>query len=265
MRASAEKLKSFGVQLYTVRNVIGKDPDGVLAQIAEAGYKEIEGGLDDIEVVTAAALKAKLKPVSVNLPTELFLTKQNELPAALETAKKHGYQYALLPWIDPKDRGGVEMIKKLAGNLNTTAAKCQAMGLQFCYHNHAFEFAKAGETTLMEVLLKETDPKLVGWEMDIFWVSVTGNDPIEWLKRYPGRVKLLHVKDLAAGVPVRFDERVPATAFKEAGAGTLNLKAILHAATQAGVKHFFVEQDQTPSDPIASLKVSASYLKGLSF
>jgi len=115
------------------------------------------------------------------------------------------------------------------------------------------------------VLMANTDPRHVNWEMDIFWVSVTGHDPVELLRKYPQRVVLMHVKDMAAGVAQRFDEHVPNTAFKEAGAGTLDLKKILHTATETGVKHFFVEQDETAGDPLASAKMSASYLKALEF
>lgn len=265
--AFGRKLSTFGVQLYTVRDIINKDPERVLSEIEAAGYKEIEAGYDNLGKIMEAAHKAKLRAVSIHLDTYLFTKNRDKLGPVLEEVKNHGFEYVVCPYIDPKDRGGVDVIKKLADNLDKAGAQCMGAGLKLCYHNHAFEFASAGEGagTLMDVLLANTDPKHVGWEMDIFWVGVTGNDPVDWLKKYSKRVALLHVKDKADGVAKRFDENVPRSAFKEVGAGTMDLKAILHAATESGVKHFFVEQDSTPGDPLASLKVSASYLKKFDF
>jgi sugar phosphate isomerase/epimerase len=255
------------LQLYTVRRIVDQDPARVLKEVEAAGYKEIETGSDDLDKIWPALRETRLKPVGVHLPPDYFLRQQDKLGAAYEDAKKRGFEYVICPWIDPKDRGGVEAIKKLAANLNKAGEQATGAGLKLCYHNHAFEFAPAGGAggMLIDVLMANTDPKHVGWEMDIFWVSVTGHDPVDLLRKYSQRVALMHVKDLAAGVPQRFDEQVPKTAFKEAGAGTLDLKKILHAATQAGVKHFFVEQDETPGDPMASAKMSASYLKSLDF
>jgi len=266
-QAYGRKLSSFGAQLYTVRRIIDKDPVRVLKEIEGAGYKEVETDLESMPKIMPALKETRLKASGAHLPTELFLRQQGKMGAALEELKKNGIEYAICPWIDEKDRGGVEVIKKLAGNLNKAGEQAEAVGLKLCYHNHAFEFAPAGGGSgmLIDVLLAETDPKLVSWEMDIFWVSVTGNDPVDLLHKYGKRVALMHVKDLAPGVPKRFDERVPKTAFKEAGAGTLDLKRILHTAVETGVKHFIVEQDETPGDPIASLKMSASYLKALDF
>ena len=214
-----------------------------------------------------ALRQTRLKPVGLHLATDLFLRQQDKLGAALEDAKRRGFEYVLCPWIDPKDRGGVEAIKKLAANLNKAGEQATAAGLKLCYHNHAFEFAPAGGGggMLIDVLMANTDPKHVGWEMDIFWVSVTGNDPSDLLKKYPKRAVLMHIKDKADGVAKRFGENVPHSAFKEVGAGTMDLKRILHTATETGVKHFFVEQDMTPGDPLASLKISASYLKSFDF
>ena len=265
--AFGRKLSSFGLELYTVRRIIDKDPARVFKEIEAAGYKEIETGSDGLDKIWPALQQTKLKPVGVFLPTDLFLRRQDQLGPAFEDAKKRGFEYVVCGWIDQKDRGGVEAIKKLAANLNKAGQQATAAGLKLCYHNHAFEFAPmaGGDGMLIDVLMAHTDPKLVGWEMDIFWVSLTGRDPVELLRKYSKRVALMHVKDLAAGVPQRFDEHVEKTAFKEAGAGRLDLKKILHTATETGVKHFFVEQDETAGDPMASAKMSASYLKSLDF
>ena len=134
-----------------------------------------------------------------------------------------------------------------------------------CYHNHAFEFRAHQGTTPFEVLLKETDKDTVSLELDVFWASVGGHDPVEILNQHSGRVALLHCKDKAKDFPVQYNERVPPDAFKEVGRGSIDFPAVLGAATKAGVKHFFVEQDRTPGNPLDSLKISYEYLHNLSF
>lgn len=265
--AFGRKLSTFGVQLYTVRSIINKDPQRVLNEIEAAGYKEIEATYDNLEKIMEAAHKTKLRPVSIHLTTDLFTKQRDKLGPVLEDMKKRGFEYVVCPYIDPKERGGIDVMKKLADNLDKAGAQCMGAGLKLCYHNHAFEFAPAGQNagTLMDVLLANTDPKHLGWEMDIFWVAVTGNDPSDLLKKYSNRVVLMHIKDKADDTAKRFDENVPRSAFKEVGAGNMDLKRILHTATETGVKHFFVEQDATPGDPLASLKISASYLKTFDF
>lgn len=265
--AYGRKLTTFGVQLYTVRSIINKDPQRVLNEIEAAGYKEIEATNENLDKIMDAAHKTKLRPVSIHLDTDLFTKRRDKLGPVLDDMKKRGFEYVVCPYIDPKERGGIDVMKKLAENLDKAGAQCMGAGLKLCYHNHAFEFAPAGQNagTLMDVLMANTDPKHLGWEMDIFWVAVTGNDPSDLLKKYSNRIVLMHVKDKADGVAKRFDENVPRTAFKEVGAGTMDLKRILHTATETGVKHFFVEQDMTPGDPLASLKISASYLKSFDF
>jgi len=104
------------------------------------------------------------------------------------------------------------------------------------------------------------DRKLVALEMDVFWVSVAGHDPVGMLQEWKGRVALLHLKDKAKGTPVQYNEGVDRTAFKEVGSGSLDFTAILKAAPAAGVKHYFVEQDQTPGDPIESLRKSYEFV-----
>src|SRR5258708_27024823 len=125
--------------------------------------------------------------------------------------------------------------------------------MTLAYHNHAFEFQGAEGQRPFDILMERTDPKLVKLEMDVFWVSTAGQDPVALLKQYPGRVALLHLKDKAAGAPVRFSEDVGHEAFKEVGSGSLDFAAILKAAKAAGGQHYFVEQDFCPGNPIDSL------------
>lgn len=263
--AQAKTLKAVGVQLYTVRSIINENPQQVLDSIQKIGYSEVEVVRGNMPKIWDALKQTQLKPVSLHIDTPLFMAKKDELPAALDDAAKRGFKYVVCPYIAPQDRGGVDVIKKLADTLNQAARRCKAAGLTLCYHNHAFEFEPSGSGTLLDVLMENSDKKLVNLELDIMWSAVAGVDPVSVLNKYKGRVLLMHVKDLAAGTAKQYNEKVPREAFKEAGKGSVNIPAVLKAVSATGVKHFFVEQDQTPGAPIDSLKISYDYLKTLNF
>lgn len=151
------------------------------------------------------------------------------------------------------------MFKQMAAMLNKSGKLANENALSLCYHNHAFEFEPRDGTTGLEIMLSETDPALVSLELDIFWASVAGHNPVDLLQKYSGRVRLIHLKDKAKGIATQYNEKVPPATFKEIGNGSLNIPAILAAADSAGAQHYFVEQDQSP-DPIASLRQSYQYL-----
>jgi sugar phosphate isomerase/epimerase len=159
----------------------------------------------------------------------------------------------------------LDVIKKLADTLNKTGERVRAAGMRFAYHNHAFEFEPMEGSTPLATLLGNTDPKLLGLEMDLFWVSVAGQDPVAMLQKYKGRVPLVHLKDKAKDTPDRFNEGVARTAFKEVGNGGMDWAKILKAAEAAGVEHYFVEQDQTPADPIDSLRQSFNFVSKVNY
>jgi sugar phosphate isomerase/epimerase len=259
----AAQLNSIGVQLYTVRSILPESPEETLKAIHSIGYQEIEATLGGFDKIWPAVQASGLKPVSMHLDNKLVMRGGDELSRAIDSLKGYGFQYAVHPYVAPDDRGGPEVMKVLAGKLNALGEKCRAAGLQCAYHNHAFEFASADGHTLFDVLADNTDKKLVGFELDCFWLSVAGNDPASFVTRLKGRVPLLHLKDKAEGTEQRFNEGVPRTAFKEVGSGTIDWPVILKAASSAGVKHYFVEQDQTPGDPVESLRMSYKYLSNL--
>jgi sugar phosphate isomerase/epimerase len=261
----ARTLRVVGVQLYTVRSIIDANPEKVFQELSDIGYREAEIVSGNLDKIWPALLKSKLKPVSLHLPPNLFTRDQDKLPAALDDAKKRGLQYVCFPYVFPKDRGGVDGFRRLAASLNQAGALCRSAGLTLCYHNHAFEFEFGVDGTLLDLLMKETDPAHMALEFDVFWAAVAGLNPVKIIEQYAGRVPLLHLKDKAAGTEKRLDERVPPVAFKELGLGVIDFKALLPAADKAGVKHFFVEQDQTPGDPIASLRTSFNFLRDLKY
>ena len=258
----ALRASNLGVQLYTVRETIGADPAGVLKAIQDIGYSEVEATYANLEKIWAALKETSMKPVSVHLDTALFFEGGSKLDAAMADVKQRGFEYVVLPYIPPAQRGGIETFKKLAETLNKSGEKAKAAELRLCYHNHAFEFEPMQGTNGLELLMKETHKGLVSLEMDVFWVSVAGHDPVALLKKYANRVALLHLKDKASGTAVQYNEKVPKETFKEVGNGTVDFPAVLEAAKKAGVKNYFVEQDQTPGDPIASLRESYKYLSG---
>jgi sugar phosphate isomerase/epimerase len=270
LRAAAKR--TIGVQLYTVRGTLMKDSEHVIKTIAEIGYKEIEGaGRLDLIKLLPLIQQNGMKAVSCHVETPIITGDWDKyrgmtpvpVEEAIESVKKAGVQYFTMAYIQPAARGGLDFYKKTADQMNHTGELCKKAGLQFAYHNHAFEFGgKPGERPI-DIFKERLDKKLVALEMDVFWVSVAGHDPLEMLKEWKGRVALLHLKDKAKDTPVQFTENVPRTAFKEVGSGILDFPAILKAAPGLGVKHYFVEQDQTPGDPLDSLRKSFDYLQSI--
>ena len=265
-QGGAKQLSSIGVQLYTLRTVLPEKPAETLRAIEAIGYREIEATQAGLDKMWPALQATKLKPASVHVDSKI-VTKgpEDELARAIDDFKKRGFSFAVFPYLPPDERGGLDVIKKLAEKLNRAGEKCRAAGLRFCYHNHAFEFEPMGGSMPMRVLMENTDSKLVGFEVDVFWVSVAGHDPAEMLAHLKGRAPLIHLKDKAAGTDNRFNEGVARTAFKEVGNGTLDWPKILSAADAAGVEHYFVEQDQTPGDPVESLRQSFALLSKLNY
>lgn len=260
---------ALGLQLYTVRNVLPGHEDQTLRRIAEVGYTEVEMAGGSMELLGPILAKYKLKAVSSHLDALSISANPPAkydgppLEQAIAAARRYGIEYLVFPYVQPDQRGGLDVYKRLADKLNRAGEQVHAAGLTFCYHNHAFEFAGAKGQRPIDVYKTNLDKSLVHFEIDVFWVSVAGHDPVSILKEFAGQVPLIHLKDKAAGTPVQYDERVPKETFKEVGSGVLDFPAILRAAEAAGVKHYFVEQDQTPGDPIDSVRKSYQFLRNV--
>jgi sugar phosphate isomerase/epimerase len=257
----AGQIATLGVQLYTVRGVLPKQPAETLKAIHDIGYREIEATYGGLDRIWPAVEGSGLKPVSIHLDNTLMNDgKEDDLARAIDQTKKWGFTFAVFPYLPPNERGGLEKIRVLCDKLNRAGEKCRAAGLRFAYHNHAFEFEPMEGTSGFQLMMDRLDKNLCGFELDVFWVSVAGHDPVEILSKLSGRVPLVHLKDKASGTPVLYKESVERTAFKEIGNGVLDWKAILPAARAAKAEHYFVEQDQTPGDPIESLRQSFRFL-----
>jgi sugar phosphate isomerase/epimerase len=262
----AAQLRTLGVQLYTVRTVLPEKPEETLKAIRAIGYEEVEATYAGLDTLWPVLQASGLKPVSIHLESKL-VTQGNidDLSPIFDKLKQRGFQYAVFPYLPEPERGGIDVIKGISEKFNRAGEKCRAAGMSFCYHNHAFEFATEKGATLFQVMLDNTDKKLVAYEVDVFWVSVAGLDPVEMIQKLSDRVLLLHLKDKAEGTPVMYKESVPRTAFKEVGNGVVDWAKVLRAAAAAKVAHYFVEQDQTPGDPVDSLRQSFGYLSKLTY
>jgi len=263
--AQARHLETAGVELYTVRTVLPKKPLETLRAIEQIGYREVEANAGNLDAIWPALQQTTLKAVSLHLADAMFIHQQAKIPAALDDAKKRGFEYVVCPYVDPKDRGGAPAVRQLADTLNKAGEKARDAGMRLCYHNHAFDFQPTPDGRLLDILLKATDPKLVSLELDVMWARVAGVDPVSVLEQYTGRIPLLHLKNVAPGVGPRFNEMIPKSAFRELGNGVIDFAPVLRAASAAGVKHYFVEQDSTPGDPLDSLHASFEYLRKLDF
>jgi sugar phosphate isomerase/epimerase len=271
--------RPLGVQLYTVRDILPKQPRHTVQALADIGYREVELLRAQITIVAPYLKNLNLRPVSVHFETPLITGnfqawKDDDMPPvdasytfeeALAESKEHGFEYMVFNYLPPKERGGLDFYRGLADKLNAAGEKCRAAGLRLCYHNHDFEFAPKPGGRPIDTLLQRLDRKLVGLEVDVFWVSTAGVDPVAWLHQNAGRVELLHLKDRKRGAPHAFDvESVSDDTFREVGNGELEFRAILRAASDIGVKHYFVEQDHS-ADPIRSLRQSYENVRKLGF
>ena len=176
-----------------MRDILPKDASGTLRAIEQMGYTEAEVIYGSIDKIWPALQATKLKPVSVHLGTDLF-EDQSKMQATLDDVKRRGFEFAVFPYLPPAQRGGLDAIKKLAAKLNAAGKISKGLGIRMCYHNHAFEFEPMEGTTPFNTLLKETDPKLVSLELDVFWVSVAGHNPVELIQQHASRIALVHLR-----------------------------------------------------------------------
>lgn len=239
--------------------------DEVLKQIAAIGYRELEGDYPTLLRIGASAKAMGLNPISCHIPVGAIGDDSYSgvgIEKIFADLQGLGTKYAVVPYF-AEDQRKLAVFQAFGAKMNKAGALAKKHGLQLAYHNHAFEWAQMDGKRVFDIMFGNTDPKLVQFEVDVFWLSVGGIKPVEFLNAHAGRVPLLHLKDKAQEQQVQFNEHVPHETFKEVGNGTLDFPAIVQTADKIGVKHFFVEQDWTPGDPLASLKQSFDYVKGL--
>lgn len=252
-RCAPAKLDRIGIQLYTVRREFSRNPEDTLARIAEIGFKEVE--FAGYPAGTAPSLRASLDRLGLVAPSG-HVSPDAVWQQTLDEAATLGHRYVVVAWIPEERRRTPDDWKRTAASFNLIGEIARKAGIQFCYHNHDFEFAKVGHRIGYDVLLTETDRSLVRFEMDLYWITKAGQDPLAYFAKWPGRFPLVHVKDMDA-TPRKF--------FTEVGRGTIDFRRIFAKAGQAGIRHWYYEQDATPGAPLESARISYEYLKNLTF
>jgi sugar phosphate isomerase/epimerase len=255
---AAQSKADIGLQLYTLRDTIGKDPKGVLKKVAGFGYKKIETYAYDkgqIFGMPFAEFGKYVKDLGMKVTSghyPLAMAKSDGWEKAVADAKAIGQQYMVVPYIDAGERKSIDDYKNICASLNKAGEVCKKNGVRFGYHNHAFEFETVEGQIPYDVMLKELDKNVVGMEMDIFWVVNAGQDPLKYFEKHPGRFEQWHVKDMDKSDKMRN---------ADIGQGKIDWTTIFAKAKQSGLKHFYVEQETYPGEPISSVRASIDYLK----
>ena len=265
-RLLAYDKKYIGLQLYTVRDHMAKDPVATLAKVAQIGYNSVEGatytGDEKFYGMAPADFSKVLKDNGLvmyschyRLGEDMKTTKGtmlNDWNKAVEDAAALGLKYMICAWLSPAERGYVEHYLQVADDLNKAGEICKSAGIQLCYHNHDFEFILQDGKYPYQALLTHADPDLVKMEVDLYWLTKAKQDPMALFNQYPGRFPLWHIKDM---------NNKPDQMFTEVGNGIIDFKSIFKGAKKAGLKYFFVEQDVCPGDPYDSITQSYNYIK----
>ncbi|MDC6351484.1 sugar phosphate isomerase/epimerase [Zeaxanthinibacter sp. PT1] len=258
-----------GLALYTVRDHMGKDAKATLKSVADAGYANIEAaGYDDGKFynMSPSEFKDYLQQVGLNpVSTHQGSVTLENAEQMMADVKAAGFTYFVIP-VPPMGRffydnkthsmGMTGTVKELADILESLGKKANKAGLQLLYHNHDFEFMKNENGIVpIDYLLENLDPELVNFQMDLFWVTKAGADPLAYFEKYPGRFKIWHVKDM--------DEDGK---FAPVGTGTIDFSRILEHKETAGMEYYMVEQDNTfDLDPLEAIKISHGNLEEIGF
>jgi sugar phosphate isomerase/epimerase len=261
---SAKSKNGVGLQLYSLRDQLPKDVKGVIANVAKAGYSEVEtfgySAQRGFWGLSAKEFSALLKANGLKTPSghygmdEFFGTgKMDNFNSYIDAALATGQTYIVVPSLNHDFIKTAADFKSIADKLNKAAAVCKTHGLKLGYHNHNFEWKEVEGTTFYDTILNQTDPALVSMEMDLYWVVRAGHDPVAIFEKHPGRFAMVHIKDM---------DKNNNELNTEIGSGSINFASILSKAKLAGIQHYIVEQENyTNIDPYKSLSQSSEYIK----
>jgi sugar phosphate isomerase/epimerase len=251
-----------GLQLYTLREQLEQDLEGTLRQVAQIGYKDLESaagakghyyGLKPREfasLVEGMGIKLRSSHVLPGTQKEFPMTVPtltNGLQQLVDMAAESGQGYLVCAYLFESERQRLDQYKRHFELFNRAGEACKKAGITFAYHNHDFEFETLEGERPYDLMLAQTDPDLVKMELDLYWATKSGNDPVALFEQHPGRFPLWHVKDM---------DRTEKQFFTEVGNGSIDFKRIFAQAEVAGMQHYFVEQDVTPGNPIDSITTS---------
>ena len=268
--AESAKVSKIGIGLFTLREQLTADVKATIEQVAKIGYNQVETyygypgkyevkgfwGLEPQDFNTLLKANGLTSPSGHYNVTEFLSSSDDKvLKSHIETAATVGQKYFVIPALPTNIRanGTLDDYRRMASKFNQAAELCQKSGLKLAYHNHNFEFKDQGNgATGYEILLAETDAKLVGFELDIFWAVNAGLNPVDMFKKNPGRYKMFHVKDM---------DKTDKAVFVEVGSGSIDFKRIFDASKLAGVDYIFTEQDIIRKAPYESIAESYNYIK----
>lgn len=250
--------ENIGIQLYSLRDPIGDDVMTTLGVVAEMGYKQVEPyGFPNCDAILDAARAHGLPVHSSHFDSGPVLHGKDDAPLKriLDKANTVGLSHLVIPYLGGEMRRSLDDYKRIAERCNIAAEQAKSAGIQMSYHNHAFEFKPFdGGRRGYDVLIDEFSADMK-FEVDVFWVQAAGVDPVSLMEKLSGRITQLHLKDLAADVPIPTYDGMPKEAFKEIGSGVVAIEKIMEKASSTGIQHCHVEQDHSPH-PIDSVRQS---------
>lgn len=250
-----------GLELYSLRREMAKDAPGTLAQVRAMGFQEVE--VPGFVLAPASVLRPQLDAAGLSCTSYMGDPRRfdRELDALVSEAKAMGARFLVLPWIDHQEHLTSAQVDKAVKSMTAWARHVRSEGLRFAYHSHNYEFEPEGDRTLYERLVAET-PSIVEFEMDVFWFVLAGQDPAAWLRRFPGRFPLFHLKDARKGTALPTLE-MPGheEASVAVGAGLVDFPALLREAARSGGERYFIEDEST--EAAANLPQSLAWLRGL--
>jgi len=250
-----------GLQLYTFRNQFKTDVPGTFQKIHEMGIRYVEGGgtygmsMPDFKALMA---KNQLETVSVGAD---FKELSDNPQVIVDRAKAFGAKYVMCAWVPHEKAFSMDDAKKAVEVFNKAGKILHDNGLIFCYHAHGYEFGPDGKENLFDYMMQHMNPAYANFEMDVFWMKHPGQDPVALLKKYPGRFKLMHLKDRQKGTPDGYEGKAPDETNVVLGAGDVGIAAIMKEAKKQGIKYYFIE-DESPRS-MEQVPLSLAYLKGL--
>ncbi|WP_018616762.1 sugar phosphate isomerase/epimerase family protein [Segetibacter koreensis] len=251
-QAAKSPKRQVGLQLYTVRKEMLEDAAGTLQQLASLGYKEIESAKS--EKGNYYGLQPKeIKKITQDLGMRLIsghVRIDNDWQRSVDAAAEAGQPYLICSSM-ASDAATIENYQRTADQFTKAAEDCKKVNIVFGHHNHESEFEKVDGQVLYDILLERTDPQLVKMELDLGWVIASGNDPLKYFNKYPGRFPLWHLKDM----------NLVKKQSTEFGKGGVNIAEMFKNESKSGMKHFFVEQEEYTTTPMDALKYNYDYLK----
>lgn len=259
LMAMAPTGKPYGMQLWTVKEALAKDPLAVLKHLSASGYKQIESFEGDKGIfwgMKNTEFKKTMDGLGMKI-VSAHCDHVNNFERKAAEAGEIGMKYLICPWVGPQD--SLDKYKRLADQFNTCGEIAKKNGIRFAYHNHDYSFKALNGVVPQDLMIQNTNAALVDFEMDMYWTVAAGVDPIAYMKKFPNRFKLVHVKDL-----VKLDKGEHESCI--IGKGTIDYKSLLPQATQQGVQYFIVEQEAyTGTTELDAAKADAVYMKTLSW